>query len=53
MKRDLFVALVLLFGVVAQAFGAERDEMTYRADNENVRWVGRVDVAPEGEVRVD
>lgn len=53
MTRKLFVALVLLVGAVAQAFGAERDEMTYRADNEHVRWVGRVDVAPEGEVRFD
>ena len=49
MKKGVIIALVALLGVVAEASGKE----VYRADSKEVRWVGRVAVAPEGEVKFD
>lgn len=53
MKRGLFFAIIALLGVATQACDAKQATNLYRADSEQVRWVGRVDVAPEGEVRFD
>lgn len=53
MKRGLIIAMMALVGFVAQACGVEMNQMSYRADSEQVRWVGRVAVAPEGGVRFD
>lgn len=53
MKRNVMLALAMLTGVVAQLSGAEVVDGAYRADAEQVRWVGRVDVTPQGEVRFD
>ncbi|MBQ5932032.1 MAG: hypothetical protein IIX00_07205, partial [Tidjanibacter sp.] len=49
MKKGVFILIVALLGTVAQMSGAK----VYRADSKEIRWVGRVDVAPEGEVRFD
>ncbi len=52
-KRRVMIALAVLMGVVAQMNGAEVVKSAYRAGAEQVRWVGRVDVTTEGEVRFD
>ena len=52
-KRRVMIALAVLVGIVAQVSGAEVAQRVYRADAEQVRWVGRVDVTTEGEVRFD
>lgn len=47
------MAIMTLLGVVAEASGAEQAPKVYRADDESIRWVGRVAVAPEGDVKFD
>ena len=46
MKKRVIFAILALFGVAIQSCGAI--VTTYRADSEQIRWVGRVDVTPEG-----
>lgn len=45
--------IVALLSVAIQTQGAELNPKVYRADSEQVRWVGRVAVTPEGEVKFD
>lgn len=52
-SKRVIIALLALLGVAVQSRGAEQGARSYRADNESVRWVGRVAVEPEGEVRFD
>ncbi|MBO5692359.1 MAG: GDSL family lipase [Tidjanibacter sp.] len=53
MKRGVIVALFALFGLASQVSAQEHTTNTYSADSKEVRWVGRVDVTPEGLVRFD
>ena len=54
MKRGIIIAISLLLGVVAQVSGAESTTKSYRADSEQIRWVGRVAVdAESGVVKFD
>ncbi len=53
MKRVIFVVLMALLGALATTGCGKVESQTYRADSEQIRWVGRVDVTAEGEVKFD
>lgn len=47
------LAVVALLGFVSQAIGSEQPTTIYRADSQQVRWVGRVAIEAEGVVKFD